>query len=129
MPALGAPAYYLILAFFPFIIFLMTLVGYSPISSDRVLNSLLQMCLWAYNIIQKTISEVVNTRVEACYLLTLFQPYGLLPTGRCPYQRLKPGYDEKKAGLFGKSGSPSFYLNPVYSYFICIYHACIWWGY
>ncbi|HBQ26474.1 MAG TPA: ribonuclease, partial [Syntrophomonas sp.] len=41
VPALGAQlTYYLILAFFPFLIFLLTLLSYTPITSEEALNNL-----------------------------------------------------------------------------------------
>lgn len=105
MPALGAQlAYYLILAFFPFIIFLMTLVGYSPISSDRVLNSLLQILpLEAYNIIQKTISEVVNTRSRGLLSFSLISTLWAASNGvGALINGLNRAYDEKESRPFWK---------------------------
>ena len=41
VPALGAQlTYYLLLAFFPFLIFLLTLLSYTPIASEEALNDL-----------------------------------------------------------------------------------------
>lgn len=105
VPAVGAQlAYYLILAFFPFVIFLITLVGYSPISSDQVLNSLSQILpLEAYNIIDKTISEVVNVRsrrlLSFSFISTLWAAsngVGALING------LNRAYDEKESRPFWK---------------------------
>lgn len=62
--ALGAQmAYYLILSFFPFLIFLMALVGNSPISSQQVLGGLLGILpKEAYILVRNTVVEIVDTR-------------------------------------------------------------------
>jgi membrane protein len=56
-------AYSFLLAFFPFLIFLMTLVGFSEISSSEVMGNLGNFLPRnAYELIEKTVSEVVDTR-------------------------------------------------------------------
>lgn len=62
--ALGAQmAYYLILSFFPFLIFLMALVANSPISSQQVLGGLLGILpKEAYILVRNTVVEIVDTR-------------------------------------------------------------------
>jgi len=56
-------AYSLIFSFFPFLIFLMTLVGYSPISSGEVLSGLNRILPYdTLELIKNTIVEVVETR-------------------------------------------------------------------
>lgn len=56
-------AYSLILSFFPFLIFLMTVVGYSSIRSSEVLASLSTvMPRNAYELIEKVVVEIVDTR-------------------------------------------------------------------
>jgi membrane protein len=56
-------AYSLIFSFFPFLIFLMTLVGYSPISSGEVLSGLNRILPYeALELIKNTIIEVVETK-------------------------------------------------------------------
>ena len=64
IPALGAQtAYYLILSFFPFLIFLMTLLGYSPISSDEVLKVLVRVLPQnAYSLIENNVQVVLDSR-------------------------------------------------------------------
>lgn len=61
--ALGAQmAYYLILSFFPFLAFLVALIGYSPISSQQVLEGLLGILPEeAYILVRDTVVEVMNT--------------------------------------------------------------------
>ena len=62
--ALGAQmAYYLILSFFPFLIFLMGLIGNSPISSQQVLRGLLGILPEeAYILVRNTVVEIVDTK-------------------------------------------------------------------
>lgn len=60
--ALGAQlAYYMVLSFIPFLMFLMTLVGFSRLNSDAVLNLLSNvMPTEAFNLIQSTVIEIVD---------------------------------------------------------------------
>ena len=60
--ALGAQlAYYMVLSFIPFLMFLMTLVGFSHLNSDVVLNLLSNvMPTEAFNLIQSTVIEIVD---------------------------------------------------------------------
>jgi len=62
--ALGAQmAYYLILSFFPFLIFLMALIANSPISSQQVLGGLLGILpKEAYILVRNTVVEIVDTK-------------------------------------------------------------------
>ncbi|MFY9280182.1 MAG: YihY/virulence factor BrkB family protein [Caldicoprobacterales bacterium] len=62
--ALGAQmAYYLILSFFPFLIFLMALIGHSPVSSQQVLRGLLGILPeQAYNLVNDTVVEIVDRK-------------------------------------------------------------------
>ncbi|MDZ5254624.1 YihY/virulence factor BrkB family protein [Clostridium sp. LIBA-8841] len=60
--ALGAQlAYYMVLSFIPFLMFLMTLVGFSHLNSDSVLNLLSNvMPTEAFTLIQNTVIEIVD---------------------------------------------------------------------
>ena len=60
--ALGAQlAYYMVLSFIPFLMFLMTLVGFSHLNSDAVLNLLSNvMPTEAFNLIESTVIEIVD---------------------------------------------------------------------
>ncbi|MGL5634678.1 MAG: YihY/virulence factor BrkB family protein [Sarcina sp.] len=56
-------AYNLILAFFPFLMFIMTLIGYSNLNSEVVLDLLRRvMPLAAYQLIESTVVAVINTQ-------------------------------------------------------------------
>ncbi|NLI60907.1 MAG: YihY/virulence factor BrkB family protein [Clostridiales bacterium] len=62
--ALGAQmAYYLILSFFPFLIFLIALIGYSPISSQQALEGLLAILPdEAYILVRDTVVDIVDAK-------------------------------------------------------------------
>lgn len=65
-------AYNLILAFFPFLMFLMTLVGLSSLSSNDVLISLKNVLpLSAYQLIKSTVIEVVDTQQKGLLWLSI----------------------------------------------------------
>lgn len=105
VPALGAQlAYYLILSFFPFMIFLITLVGYSSISAVRVLEALDQILpLEAYNIIRKTVGEVVNTRSRGILSFSFISTLWAASNGvGAVINGLNKAYDEKESRPFWK---------------------------
>ncbi|MGL5380462.1 YihY/virulence factor BrkB family protein [Clostridium sp.] len=62
--ALGSQlAYYLILSFFPFLIFLMTLIGFSNLNSGEILDGLRTILpMNVFTLIDKTVIEVVDTQ-------------------------------------------------------------------
>lgn len=62
--ALGAQlAYYLILSFFPFIIFLMTLIGFSSLNSIEVLEGLKAILpVDVFKLVETTIVELIHTQ-------------------------------------------------------------------
>ncbi|MDP4146373.1 MAG: YihY/virulence factor BrkB family protein [Bacillota bacterium] len=62
--ALGSQvAYNLLLALFPFLIFMMTVIGFSDVKSEDILVNLRQVLpVQAYDLIKHTIVEVVDTR-------------------------------------------------------------------
>lgn len=64
VPALAYQlAYNLILSFFPFIIFLMTLIGHTSLNSNEILMSLSKiMPESAFNLISTTVSEVITVK-------------------------------------------------------------------
>ncbi|GIM28289.1 hypothetical protein CPJCM30710_09550 [Clostridium polyendosporum] len=65
-------AYNLILAFFPFLMFLMTLVGLSNLSSNDVLVSLKSILpLNAYELIESTVVEVVESQQKGLLWLSI----------------------------------------------------------
>ncbi|AKA69497.1 YihY/virulence factor BrkB family protein [Clostridium scatologenes] len=64
IPALGSQlAYNLVLSFFPFIIFLMTLIGHTSLNNNEILLGLSKiMPASAFNLISSTVSEVITTK-------------------------------------------------------------------
>lgn len=64
VPALGYQlAYNLVLSFFPFIIFLMTLIGHTSLSNEEILVALSRlMPVSAFNLISNAISGVITTK-------------------------------------------------------------------
>ncbi|MBV7272492.1 YihY/virulence factor BrkB family protein [Clostridium sp. PL3] len=64
VPALGSQlAYNLILSFFPFIIFLMTLIGHTSLNGNEILAALSRiMPASAFDLISNTVSEVITTK-------------------------------------------------------------------
>ncbi|NMM62961.1 YihY/virulence factor BrkB family protein [Clostridium sp. P21] len=64
IPALGSQlAYNLVLSFFPFIIFLMTLIGHTSLNNNEILLALSKiMPSSAFNLISTTVSEVITTK-------------------------------------------------------------------
>lgn len=97
--ALGSQlAYSLVLAFFPFLIFLLTLVGYSPISTQQVITELNRLFpKEVYKLIEKTVKEVYIFRSGSlmsfsfiAMLFTSSSGFGAVMKG------LNKAYDEKE---------------------------------
>jgi membrane protein len=64
VPALGSQlAYNLVLSFFPFLIFLMTLIGYTSLNASEILMALSRvMPASTFNLISTAVSEVITTK-------------------------------------------------------------------
>lgn len=73
LPALGSQlAYDLVLSFFPFIIFLMTLIGHTSLSDNEILMALSRiMPVSTFNLISTTVSEVITTKHSQLMSLSL----------------------------------------------------------
>lgn len=63
VPALGAQlTYYLLLAFFPFLIFLLTLLSYTPITSDQALYDLSRILpAAAFKVVQDVVQQTLSS--------------------------------------------------------------------
>ncbi|SCX76083.1 YihY/virulence factor BrkB family protein [Alkaliphilus peptidifermentans] len=78
VPALGAQVtFYLILSFFPFLIFLITLISYTPLTSEATLESLLHFLPYdAYvivlDIVQQIVGEKSSTILSVGMITTFF---------------------------------------------------------
>lgn len=105
VPALGAQlAYSLLLAFFPFLIFLMTLIGYSSIKSNDVLQSIQTVIPNdAFILIKHTVVEVVDSKYG--HLLSLSLIFTVLTASngfRAVIKGLNKAYDEQEERGFFK---------------------------
>ena len=66
-------AYYLVLSFFPFMVFLMTLVGFSRLSSSDILESLdVMLPRSVLELTQSTIKEIFDTQYKGLLLVSIF---------------------------------------------------------
>lgn len=72
--ALGAQlAYYMVLSFIPFLMFLMTLVGFSNLNSDTILNLLSNvMPTEAFDLIKSTVIEIVDREQTGLLWISIF---------------------------------------------------------
>ena len=97
-------AYSLLLAFFPFLIFLLTVVGFSPIRSEDVLASLKGVLpKEAYTLIRKTVVEVVDTKNAHLLSLSLVFTVWSASNGlTAVIKGLNKAYDEAEKRSFIK---------------------------
>lgn len=91
-------AYSLILSFFPFLIFLITLVGYSSIKSSDVMASLSTILPRnAYELTEKTVVEIVDTRKGSLLSFSLIATIWSASAGFGAVIRgLNKAYDEEE---------------------------------
>lgn len=97
-------AYSLLLAFFPFLIFLLTVVGFSPIRSEDVLLGLKSILpKEAYTLIRKTVVEVVDTKNAHLLSLSLIFTVWSASSGfTAVIKGLNKAYDEEEKRSFIK---------------------------
>ncbi|NLJ41360.1 MAG: YihY/virulence factor BrkB family protein [Clostridiales bacterium] len=103
--ALGAQmAYYLILSFFPFLIFLIALVNYIPISSGEVLRNLLTILPYeAYILVRDIVVEVVDTRTQGLASISGILALWFASNGiGAIISGLNKAYDEREKRTFVK---------------------------
>lgn len=105
VPGVGAQlAYSLLLSFFPFLIFLITLIGYSSIESDTVLLSI-QAVLpnEAFILIKNTVVEVVNNKYGNLLSISLIFTVVAASNGfKAVIKGLNKAYDEQEERGFFK---------------------------
>lgn len=91
-------AYGFIFAFFPFMIFLMTLIGYSPISSGNVLDGLDRLLPdEALYLIKTTVIEVVDSRKSNLMSFSLIFTIWSVSSGfDAVIKGINKAYDEKE---------------------------------
>jgi len=103
--ALGAQlAYYLILSFFPFLLFLLTIVGFSRLNTAEILVGLSTILpISAYGLIETTVVEVVETQnaglLGASLILTIWSASSGF---RAVIKGLNKAYDIKEKRTFIK---------------------------
>jgi len=97
-------AYSLLMAFFPFLIFLLTIVGFSPIKSEDVLLGLKSILpKEAYVLIRKTVVEVVDTKNGHLLSLSLIFTIWSAANGLgAVIKGLNKAYDEEEKRSFIK---------------------------
>ena len=97
-------AYSLLMAFFPFLIFLLTIVGFSPIKSEDVLLGLKSILpKEAYVLIRKTVVEVVDTKNGHLLSLSLIFTVWSAANGLAAVIKgLNKAYDEEEKRSFIK---------------------------
>lgn len=105
VPALGAQlAYSLLLAFFPFLIFILTLIGYSPIQSNDVLIVFQEFLpTEVYNLISNTVVEITETRSGGLLSFGLITTFWACSNGfKAVIKCLNKAYDqEEDRGFLG----------------------------
>lgn len=92
-------AYGLLFAFFPFIIFLMTIVGYSDIGTNDIMNNLkILIPREAYDLANKTISEVVNSKKGGLLSISIVLALWSASSGfNAVIKGLNKAYNEKES--------------------------------
>ena len=97
-------AYSMLLAFFPFLMFLLTVVGFSPIKSEDVLAGLKGILpKEAYSLIRKTVVEVVDTKNGHLLSLSLVFTVWSASSGlTAVIKGLNKAYDEEEKRSFIK---------------------------
>jgi len=96
-------SYSLLLAFFPFLIFLMTLIGFSSINSELVLSELSNILpTSAYELVRNTVVEILETRNTNLLSFGIILTLWTASSGfRSVIKGINKAYDEKeKRSLF-----------------------------
>lgn len=123
VPALGAQmAYSLLLSFFPFLIFLITLVGYSPVSVDEILSALSDVLPDdAFQLVRTQIIQI--NRYKSTGLLSLGFAVTLFMASNgvgAVIHGLNKAYDEKEKRPFWKVKGLSILYTVIFSFVILI---------
>lgn len=92
-------AYSLLFAFFPFLIFLMTIVGYSDIKTSDIMNNLRNVIpREAYTLVDKTISEVVSSKKGGLLSISIILTLWSASAGfNAVIKGLNKSYNEKES--------------------------------
>ncbi|SKA73177.1 membrane protein [Clostridium sp. USBA 49] len=97
-------AYSLLLSFFPFLILLMTIIGYTNIKSDDVIFSLLHILpLEVVNLIRDTILDIVGKRRSGLLSFSMISTIWTASNGfKAVIRGLNKAYDEKEKRPYWK---------------------------
>lgn len=95
-------AYSFLLAFFPFLIFILTLAGYSPITSDQALEAIrVFLPREAYSLIRNTVIEVFDGKNGKLLSFSLIVTIWTAASGfKAVIKGLNKAYDEKEKRSF-----------------------------
>lgn len=103
--ALGAQlTYYLILAFFPFLIFLVAIINYTPLTSDQVLNDLISILPSdTRRIVMEILSEILTTKSQTLLSIGMVATIWAASNGIMAIIRgLNKAYDAEETRSFWK---------------------------
>ncbi len=103
IPALGAQlTYYLLLAFFPFLVFLLTLLSYTPISSEQVLNDLSRLLpAEAFKVVKEVVRQTLSSNRQTLLSLgALFAVWASSNGINAVIHGINKAYDEKESRPF-----------------------------
>lgn len=111
-------AYSLILAFFPFLIFLMTLIGHLRLNPNEVLNTLNTLLPnSAYNLIEQTVKDIVTYQNGNLLSLSLIVSIWTAASGfRAIIRGINKAYNANEVRGF----ISTFFLSIVFTIAICI---------
>lgn len=103
--ALGAQmTYYFILAFFPFLIFLLTLVGYTPFTAEEVLGTIAGFLPeTSYRMVSDILQEILAQRHDALLSIGMIATYWAASSGLTALIKgLNKAYDEEETRAWWK---------------------------
>lgn len=124
VPSIGAEmAYYFLLSIFPFMIFLITIIGYSPVSGDEVLKPVENILpLQTYEFFRKTIDEITGKRNLKLMSFGFLSAMWAASNGvSAVMQGINKAYNEKETRPFWKVKAISLLYTFALSLLIVFY--------
>lgn len=96
--------YYFILAFFPFLVFVLTLAGFTPVTDNQILSKLTGMLPESsYNMLTEIINEVLSKRSETLLSIGMIATLWISSNGLYALIRgLNKAFDSKETRPFWK---------------------------
>ncbi|GFP73991.1 YihY/virulence factor BrkB family protein [Clostridium fungisolvens] len=115
-------AYNLILSFFPFLMFIMTIVGMSSLKSEQILSSLsLVLPVSAFNLIKSTVIEVVEVQQKNLLWISLLLALWTSSSGFSGVIKgLNKAYEVKESRSYFKVTSIAILCTVVFALMIVI---------